>query len=74
MVVDVEGTNGTFHYQVDSFEIVSPEDVQVLGIASVPQVTLITCYPFDFIGAAPKRFIVKAHLMSVSPDAAGLGK
>ena len=46
-----------------------PEQVEVLEIRSRPELTLITCYPFDYIGAAPKRFIVHAHLLSVSPDA-----
>lgn len=61
--------NGTYSYQVDTTEIVTPEKVSVLEIGSVPEVTLITCYPFDFIGAAPKRFIVHAHLKSLIPVA-----
>jgi len=49
-------------YVVDSHEIVSPEDIQVLEIHDRPELTLITCYPFHYIGSAPKRFIVHAHL------------
>ncbi len=54
----------TFTYVVDSYKIVAPEDVYVLDTGDVPQMTLITCYPFHYIGAAPKRFTVTAHLAS----------
>jgi sortase A len=60
---------GTYHYVVDSTEIVTPDQVRVLDIATRPELALITCFPFDFIGAAPRRFIVHAHLLSVAPDA-----
>ncbi len=68
MEIRVADGSGTYHYEVDSTEIVTPEQVEVLEIRSRPELTLITCYPFDFIGAAPKRFIVHAHLLSASPD------
>jgi LPXTG-site transpeptidase (sortase) family protein len=41
--------------------IVSPDDVSVLDSDGTEGLTLITCYPFYFVGAAPKRFIVRAH-------------
>ena len=47
-----------------------PDDVDVLDIGDRPEMTLITCYPFDFIGAAPKRFIVRSHLVSVAGEPA----
>jgi sortase A len=59
---------GEYHYVVDSTEIVFPQAVSVLAMQTRPELTLITCYPFNFIGAAPKRFVVHAHLLSVSPD------
>jgi sortase A len=59
---------GTYHYVVDSTEIVSPDKVEVLNIVARPELTLITCFPFDYVGAAPERFIVHAHLLSASPD------
>ena len=59
---------GIYHYTVDSTEIVMPERVSVLNIGSRPELTLITCYPFNYIGAAPKRFVAHAHLVSASPD------
>lgn len=54
----------TFTYIVDSFKVVNPEDVYVLDTGDVPQMTLITCYPFHYIGAAPQRFAVSAHLLT----------
>jgi sortase A len=52
---------GTFRYIVDSVEVVNPSDVQVLQRTTDPELTLVTCYPFTYMGAAPKRFIVHAH-------------
>jgi sortase A len=49
-------------YAVDSTELVTPEQVEVLQRRGVPSLTLVTCYPFYFIGDAPKRFIVHATL------------
>ena len=49
-----------YHYQVVSTRIVTPEDVQVLQPLEQETLTLVTCYPFDFVGPAPKRFIVRA--------------
>jgi sortase A len=70
MDIRVVGREGAYHYAVDSTEIVKPEDVGVLDIRSRPELTLITCYPFHYVGAAPLRFIVHAHLVSALPDAA----
>ena len=67
MEVDVITGQGKFRYSVDSTEIVTPDQVSVLDIHNRPELTLITCYPFEFIGAAPKRFIVHAHLLSLDP-------
>ena len=53
----------TATYRVDQIEIVDPEDVAVLRAGSVPSLTLVTCYPFYFVGAAPQRFIVHAALV-----------
>ena len=49
-----------YHNQVVSTKIVEPEDVQVLHPSAQETLTLVTCYPFDFVGPAPKRFIVRA--------------
>jgi sortase A len=70
MEIRIVDESGTYHYQVDFTEVVTPDKVEVLDIVDRPEMILITCYPFDFIGAAPKRFIVHAHLLSASPDSA----
>jgi len=52
--------NGTYGYRVVSTQIVDPADVQVLNPTRRDTLTLVTCYPFYFVGSAPKRFIVRA--------------
>jgi len=52
---------GRFGYVVDSTEIVNPTDVHVLAPTPDRELTLVTCYPFTYIGAAPQRFIVHAR-------------
>jgi sortase A len=69
MDVRLTDRTGTYHYIVDSTEVVTPDQVHVLDITHRPELTLITCFPFDYVGAAPRRFIVHAHLQSASPDA-----
>jgi sortase A len=54
--------DGTFLYGVDSTEVVGPFEVAVMKPTASPQLTLITCYPFSFVGPAPQRFVVKATL------------
>lgn len=51
---------GVYDYQVGEIQEVGPKDVQVLKASDHPTLTLITCYPFDFIGPAPERFVVEA--------------
>jgi sortase A len=50
-----------------STEIVDPEDTQVMESRARPELTLITCYPFSFVGAAPKRFVVHARPIRSAP-------
>jgi sortase A len=71
MEIRLTNQAGEYHYVVDSTEIVTPDAVQVLAIQSRPELALITCYPFRYVGAAPKRFVVHAHLISAAPDARG---
>jgi sortase A len=52
--------DGRYEYVVESTEIVPPTRVQVLESSRQPSLTLITCYPFDYVGSAPNRFIVRA--------------
>jgi sortase A len=53
--------SGSYCYRVDSIRVVSPEDIEVLDDSDGAILTLVTCYPFSFVGSAPKRFIVRAH-------------
>lgn len=53
----------THTYLVDSLMVVEPDYTAVLKSTAQPTATLVTCFPFDYIGAAPRRFIVKAHLV-----------
>lgn len=54
---------GEYKYRVKKTHIVDPDDVWVIAPTERPTITLITCYPFSFVGNAPKRFIVQAELV-----------
>lgn len=54
--------DGTFRYHVAGTKIVAPTDVWVLDATERPALTLVTCYPFSYVGSAPQRFIVRAAL------------
>jgi sortase A len=58
--ITFETWRGTYHYRVSSVEVVDPSDLAVLQSHQKPELTLITCYPFSYLGHAPKRFIVHA--------------
>jgi sortase A len=66
-VVKFETLEGSYEYQVKSTEIVTPKDVSVLNPGKYDELTLVTCYPFSYIGPAPDRFIVKARQVSQTP-------
>jgi sortase A len=53
-------TRGLFRYVVESTATVEPTDLEVIQPTPNPVLTLITCYPFTFIGNAPERYIVRA--------------
>ena len=59
--IDVTTDRGVFRYVVDSTEVVKPDDVGVLKPGKSQELTLITCYPFTYIGSAPKRLVVVAE-------------
>ena len=65
-VIDLHSQSGTSHYQVDQIQIVPPSDVSVLESRAKPSLTLVTCYPFYFVGSAPLRFIV--HATAADPN------
>jgi len=51
---------GRFIYRVERTDVVQPSDVWVLDPTPHPTLTLVTCYPFTYLGSAPERFIVRA--------------
>ena len=59
-----------YRYKISKTVIVGPDDVYVLDPTKEPTLTLVTCYPFDFVGHAPKRFIVQAQLVGNEPRTA----
>jgi sortase A len=54
---------GAYRYRVVAMKVVLPEDVAVLYPTGRDSLTLVTCFPFDYVGSAPKRFIVRAERM-----------
>lgn len=74
--IELKTPKGIDMYAVEQINIVSPNDVTPLRPRSVPSLTLVTCFPFYFIGSAPKRYIVTSSLIretgsevgSLTPD------
>jgi sortase A len=58
----------TATYIVDRITIVTPNDTSVLAPTATPTVTLVTCYPFYFIGHAPQRYILRCSLRERIPN------
>lgn len=61
--VDLVTHDRTDTYVVDDMRVVSPDDVGVLRPAATPSLTLVTCYPFYFVGRAPQRYVVHASIV-----------
>jgi sortase A len=64
--IDLYTESGDSRYVVEEILIVPPEDVSVLAPRSKPALTLVTCYPFYFVGSAPLRYIVHASITDSS--------
>jgi len=62
--IDMLTHQGKSEFVVSSITIVDPKDVSVLAPTEDQTITLVTCYPFYFVGHAPKRYIVKGELLS----------
>jgi sortase A len=62
--------NGKFHYTVESMDVVDPDYTQALKSSPYPTLTLVTCYPFTYIGNAPRRFVVRAREVGTEPTLA----
>jgi sortase A len=68
--ITLKTPDGAFQYLVESTEVVPASNMEVLNASSGRILTLITCFPFDYIGPAPNRFVVRARqLEAPSPDA-----
>jgi sortase A len=62
--IEIVTPDSVDRYVIDEIIVVSPKDVSVLAPRTQPSVTLVTCYPFYFIGSAPQRYIVRASLVT----------
>ncbi len=65
--IGVETPRGTYHYRVATTAIVDPTDIEVLRPQGRQSLTLVTCYPFHFIGSAPRRYVVTAWRIPDGP-------
>jgi LPXTG-site transpeptidase (sortase) family protein len=59
-LVELDTQYRTWTYLVTALWVVDPDDVQVIADTGEPVLTLVTCYPFYFVGHAPQRFVVRA--------------
>jgi sortase A len=59
--IEIQTTEGITRYEVDWIQITVPSDVAIVSPTTDSTLTLVTCYPFHYIGAAPERFVVHAH-------------
>jgi sortase A len=59
--ITLKTSDGAFQYFVESTEVVPASAIEVLNATSDRTLTLITCYPFDYIGPAPNRYVVRAR-------------
>jgi sortase A len=65
--ITLKTLDGDFQYEVESTVVVPPDDIQVLQPSSERTLTLITCFPFYYVGPAPNRFIVLARQIGRLP-------
>jgi sortase A len=73
-VIEVETFQGKAVYHVDRIWVVDPQDVWVLDPTPTRTLTLVTCYPFYFVGPAPRRFIVRAVRVIEKRESASAGR
>ena len=59
--ITVSTLHGAYRYRVLSTNVVLPKDIEVLYPTGRNSLTLVTCFPFEYVGSAPKRFIVRAE-------------
>ena len=63
----VRTARASYTYRVDSMRVVAPDQTDVLESSGGRELTLVTCYPFYFVGPAPERFVVFAHQIEEAP-------
>jgi len=66
-VIEIVTEDQIWRYRVDWSRVVSPSDTSVLGDAGGDSLTLVTCYPFEYVGRAPTRFVVRAVAIAPVP-------
>ena len=59
-----ETPSGTYVYRITSMSVVDPGDPIIFHVYEKAVLTLVTCYPFDYIGYAPQRYVVVATMVS----------
>jgi sortase A len=64
--ITVETLGNSYQYKVEWFRVMPPENVTVLAPSQTSELTLITCFPFNFVGPAPDRFVVRAQEIAAS--------
>jgi len=62
--IELETLEGVLAFVIDDISIVNPTDVYVLAPTERPTITLVGCYPFYYVGKAPKRYIVRARILN----------
>jgi sortase A len=60
--IDLISPEETYHYQVDWTRVVASAETKALDPTPQAALTLVTCYPFSYIGSAPDRFVVRASM------------
>jgi sortase A len=66
-VIRIDTLEGSWEYRVESTRVVEPGEIEVLKASAGSILTLVTCYPFNYVGAAPRRFIVQAREIRPPP-------
>lgn len=69
-LVRLDGPSGSIEYRVEWTSVVAPNEVEVLSDTGYPALTLVTCYPFRYVGPAPERFVVRARAIGAPALAA----
>jgi sortase A len=66
----LESASGRHEYEIEWTDVVDPDAVEVIADTAYPALTLVTCYPFRYVGPAPRRFVVRARQLAADQTAA----